>query len=625
MQTQSSYIQTTSQITDLKILNNNLLYYYDISDGAKILSCEKFEILQNINDIKAKIACISNDAKLFAYINNNTIRIISTQTLKTLNTITLDKEITYLSFDPTSTYLFAGTVEGQVLQYRYNARTNLAIFMQNKKPIRHIALFKTKLLFIDNNLSVIDIYTQKLIEPILNAKLIYATFFDTSNIVSADEFGHIHFICLKKNKSLKKISMPFKKISQILHIPNSNYMIVVGYEEYVVLIDASKMKIASLRFLGFEDKVKSVAINEQKILFVALNNNKIVSKELSDAKHLDELIKQNSIKEAYELIKNNVMLEDTSEHKLLEQCYKDAYKEAALALINKKKYIAQKLLSPYENLDSKKYEIKSLFKDFEQYEYLKELYSEKKFTLCYAMIAKYRALKITPQYKKLEDRYKSALLNAQYYMSLNKPEEAKDILKEYMTVIAKRATIKLLLNENNSYLNRLNIPKEVTKNKALAKLDDNTLKLYSAYDKSDFLICYELLDNNLYLNELEIANLLNKHYQNIIYKCDEYALKGDIQSVQKELGSLILISTRKEKTGSLLRVSFYVKIKLLMNYKTAKQAENMFYSYLDIFGIDEEISRIMQDFEKSYNKLAISEDQNIVKDKHAWFKNGYFN
>ena len=150
------------------------------------------------------------------------------------------------------------------------------------------------------------------------------------------------------------------------------------------------------------------------------------------------------------------------------------------------------------------------------------------------------------------------------------------------------------------------------------KLQDMT-SLQEAYQINDFKKCYELLDTYPHLNSSELGILLNKHWAKLISECEEYALKGNPKGIKKALDTLISISTRKHKIGDLLRVSFHSKIKAFLAKKNFKSAENIIYSYIDIFGNDNEISSLMKSYElMSKTKLAITQDQNERVQRDKW-------
>ena len=80
-----------------------------------------------------------------------------------------------------------------------------------------------------------------------------------------------------------------------------------------------------------------------------------------------------------------------------------------------------------------------------------------------------------------------------------------------------------------------------------------------------------------------------------------------------------MLKTRREKVGELLRISFSSKIIALIEINTYHTAETILYSYIDIFGIDKEILRIIKFYEeKSSMKLAITQLQNKEIPRDNW-------
>jgi len=143
--------------------------------------------------------------------------------------------------------------------------------------------------------------------------------------------------------------------------------------------------------------------------------------------------------------------------------------------------------------------------------------------------------------------------------------------------------------------------------------------LQKAYEEDNFKLCYELLDMHKNLKSTKLGSLLEKHWLKLISKCEEYALHGDIKSIKETLGELMMLSSRRTKIGDLLRVSFQTKIQLLISTNKAKHAENIIYSYIDIFGIDKEIKSIMKTYERKFKtKLAITYNENNKASRNSW-------
>jgi len=148
---------------------------------------------------------------------------------------------------------------------------------------------------------------------------------------------------------------------------------------------------------------------------------------------------------------------------------------------------------------------------------------------------------------------------------------------------------------------------------------DEMLALQELYEKSDFYSCYELIDTHPHLCFSELGELLQKHWSKLMNECEDYASRGNIQTIKATLGELITLNGRKERIGYLLRVSFQVQIKYFLANKKLKSAKSVIYSYIDIFTKDSEISSLMKKYEAiSREKLAITQPQGKRVSRDSW-------
>jgi len=301
------------------------------------------------------------------------------------------------------------------------------------------------------------------------------------------------------------------------------------------------------------------------------------------------------------------------------------------------------------------------------------------------MSTKYPAFQYTTQYKKMEKAWQETFADAQRQMILGQDEVAKGILNQYMTTITKRSLIKFVLNHNKEFLEFLKaiekkeykkvyqftkqnklfkqvpsfntMEEEIKQHLSLAKelifksnlqeahkllehfetiphLKEEVELLFTqckylqqlqiAYRENNFLECYRLIDTHSELEHIELSGLLEKHWNKIIAKCEEYALKGELKKIKTELGELLHIPTRRSKIGNLLRVSYHSKIKMLLSNKGYKKAEAVIYAYLDIFGLDREIKVLKNHFETlSSLQLALEDEETLHRDRDAWIKSEF--
>ena len=505
-------------------------------------------------------------------------------------------------------------------------------------------------------------------------------FLNDYKLISANIDGFVQIHSLKKHHSVKNIVTPFRNINTILVMPNPRYIMVSAEDKNLILIDTLSAKVVSPSYLKFKENVLQIKLTKDKNLIVVLQNRELLKIQLPTTEHLKTFLFRNELDQAYNLIEKDPMLQGTREHKRVEVMYENLYTQAVEALINSNTKEARKLMQKFSAIKSKKDDVNSIFKAFEHYPRFKTLYLEKKYALAYAMSEKHPALKRTKQFKIMEEVFKDAFTFAQKQILIGREDVAKEILSVYATVVSKKPILKLVLNQNKDFIdflkainekNHLLVEKLVEKNQmfsqiptyvtlknstqksideirkaldlgevdnaiALIKqlldapnLKDELQELYKeaklvqnlqdSYKDNDFKSCYQILDSTNSLHNLELSKLLEAHWSKLMNKCEESALIGDIKNIKNTLGDLISVKSRLGKIGDMLRLSFHTKIKALMAKRSFKSAENIIYSYIDIFGQDSEIFSIMKTYEKvTKSKLAITDAKYFSLPRDNW-------
>lgn len=536
-------------------------------------------------------------------------------------------------------------------------------------------------------LFVIDIHSQSSKKVLLEQgeRINALCFIDENVLVSANVGGGVLVHYLNASQETKMIDAPFNNVKQVIAMPNPNFIAIFGDSDYIAIVDIKKGKTLHSKYVTFKSEIGKILLANDESILVALSNHKIVSVGVPSVAQLRKCLINNDVGAAYDLAENEPMLHESKEYKLLEKRYDSLYKEALSALMNQNKTLALKTISAVSEVKSKKEHIAKLFAAFENYNRFKVIYLEKKYALAYAMAEKFEALKLTPLYLKLEETYKENFVDAQRHISIGKDENAKALLQQYVAVITKRPVIKLLLSKDKNFMNFLKAIKEknyqtieelktanpiftqtptyfafnqtiensINKietfinegelvrakesllnlkntsfiNQALTRLYlylEQTQKLQNAYDANDFKTCYETLDAHYRLNATPLGVLLNKHWAKLMRECEDYALKANPKAIKETLDSLLLIETRKGKIGDLLRVSFQSKIKAFLAKKSFNSAQNIIYSYIDIFGSDSEIASLTRTYEiMSKNKLAITQERKDKNSRNMWLESEF--
>lgn len=691
-----------SDITDLKVLGEALFAYSTKLHGIKIVDFYKCEVKKSIvseylnSDVSA--SAFSQNCDFFAFVNGRNIYIIDIQSKEIFRKIdTQNEDIEILAFDPSSTYIIAGSKEGRVLQYKIEYSSLLSrlcsfpydrsVLNSNNSYKNFVSAFAFCKNYLacsgyDNAIFIIDLATQanKTVITHNRVRINALCFLDENTLVCAKDDGKIDIISLLEKNSYRTIITPIPHIKQITLMPNPNYIMISGKSNIVTIVDVKNFKITHSKYIEFNGQINKIELINSDSLVVALENNKILHVELPGIAALKSFILHNSFAKAFELIKKEPMLQNSNEHKVLEERFEKNYNSALKALINQNGALAMQILEAYKDVKTKQAKIDELFNAFKNYLRFQALFLEKKYALAYAMSSKFEPLKKTPHYKMMEQNFKIIFLNAQRHIMQNNIPAAKALLGEYDSVISKKPLIKLLLTQNREFVELLKaiqkrdfqtinalvdknelfkqIPNYIALNNQIQEtLNDieSTIKegniqkakkmlstlqgishinakveelnkeckyvqtLQNAYEKSDFKGCYEILDIYKYLKQTQLGELLEKHWSKLMHQCEEYALKGNLRDIKKTLGDLILLQSRSSKIGDLLRVSFHKRVIFLMDKKDFKGCETIIYTYIDVFGIDSEITELMKKFQSNFNhKLAITQTPQDRPSRDSW-------
>ncbi len=688
-------LTTRSKITQLKALDNNHIVYATELHGIRLFNpnqCETQINLANKNlNSKTTALTFSNDGKLLAFANKNIIYILYIQTHKIIKTIKTNEIITIITFDNSSNYLICGTKKGRVFQYKYNNSSSLSRLCSF--PLQRIAKQRiikhnfVSAFAIYNNLIatsgyggaifIIDILSRANKQIISHESIQINTlcFLDKHSLISGDIEGNIYISSLKNSQEFIKISTPFKKIKQIVLMPNPKYILVNLQTNYLAIVDIKTQKIVDDKYLIFNSNINSITISNDGQILVSLENQELLYIEIPSIQKLQSFIEKEQLNQAFELIANAPMLHNSKEHKILEKKYRELYIKAVEALTYNNIALAIKITDSVKENSYKKHEIERLFHSFKYFSKFNILVLEKKYPLAYAMCKKYPAFVHTPQYKKMELIWKETFVNAQRQMILKRDDLAIRILQEHMSTTSKKPLIKFILNHTHQFLEFLKaidkkdyrtintlvnehtifaqIPTFISLNSEIqdkihnleshiqvgnidsAKIlineliriphisgqieilhyeNKNMAQLQKAYRTNNLRLCYEILDEYPYLLVTQLGELLETNWSKLIYDCEEHALKGDIKALKQTLGKLIQTRTRTEKIGDLLRVSYHIKIKVLITKKSFKNAQTIIFSYIEIFGMDSELHLIIKAFELKFpNILSLSEKQKQKK------------
>jgi len=497
-------------------------------------------------------------------------------------------------------------------------------------------------------------------------------FMDIDTLICGKDNGDIEIVYLNAKITSRKLESDFKTIKNIIPIPNTNYIFINSYENFLSIIDIKECKVINKKYASFEDTIINMVLLDNDTVVIALKNSNIIKLNLPKPQTLDELIHKLPLYQVFIKTQNATIIQNYKNYQKIEKQYDNIFKMATKSLMQNDRKLAISLLKNYLKVTSKKDKIQMLFKTFEYYDKFKLLVTTRRYLDAYELCHRFPILEQTDEYKEMDLLWKNCFLNAQKELLAGNLPKAKQIINIYKNIPAKRemcsfifkypeefvhflkalikkdfittdkitekfhafehiptyinltkkieGTIKLVENciiKSNTKLARKhlqklnNIPHIDQRVKELSLHCYHIEQLYSAYEIKDLESCYKLLDTKKILHHIELGKKLEQEWAKIISKCEEYALNGDVKGIKDTLQELILMENRKSKLGDLLRVAYHTKIiNFIANNETDK-AQDIIISYLNIFGIDHEIENITDSFNKKF-----SQDINLNNPKY---------
>ena len=696
----SHCLRTRSHIQELKKLDNNLIAIATLQHGVKVFSYEECENKASISHehLNSEVSAVSfsPNAEFVAFAKESYIFILHMPSKMVFKTIKADGEtIQKLEFDLESKYIIAATQSGRILQYRYDGSSfvgRLYSFDQASSKIKSKASTVSSFAFHKNIMACggnngtifnINLHSRANKISIKNdgaSRITSLCFLNDTELLSSDSLGRIYLNSINTTHLIKKIDTGLTKVSQILLMPNPQYFMIIGETKNIAVYETNSLKLLHKKYVEFDDTVTSLKIADENTIIAVLKHSSIEKIDLPTTVKLKSFIISNELSKAYDLVKRDPLLLSTKEFKVLEIAYNKLYSQALNALIKGNKDVALKITQSFKYIDAKQDDIDLLYKAFDNYSRFKSLYIEKKYSLAYAMAAKFPPLQQTFQYAKMEELWRDTCDNAQRQIAHGHHDNAITLLSNFATILEKRPYIKLILKHNDELIKfyqalqikdyktihsissanpiftliseyryieedmnkeLMHVQKHIYKcdlNAAVTKLSKlqnihsiekrvtqqkeecrALKKLQDAYELNDFIQCYETIDNNSFLNTTQLGELLQTHWFKIIHTCEGFALKGNVKDIKEKLGELLVLKTRRDKIGDLFRLAFHTKTKSFIAKKSYKKAELIIYSYIDIFGLDNEIKSIMQIYEaKSKIKLALTHNVKDREDRDKW-------
>ncbi len=504
------------------------------------------------------------------------------------------------------------------------------------------------------------------------------SFLDESRLLSGNIDGVVSLIHLDKKRPIQRTSTTLGPIAHLLVLPNQHFALAASKYNHIALIKLDTMRTLDNAFISVEAPIRSLCLADPNTLFVGLEDGSAQRISLAPLETFDYLIQTASYVEAYALSEHEPLLQQRSSYKQLENIFSQAYEYALQQLCANQTASARDALSPFMGIPSKEQRLFSLFEAFEHYPRLLELIKKERYNLIYSLTMRFPLLTETPAFNTVEEQWNVLFTKAQRLVLTGQKEEAKKLLYPFNTVAGKSPFIRLLLDHPEAFiefsraLDEKDFPKikqlsksypvlqqtptyralvtdpetltdeiiHALKRKAFEKADilytllcelvhsaenselgsfiDKSKKLNALYEKKKLMACYEFIDTHPELSILPLTAKLEAQWMRQIKECESAALVGNVVSIKKILGPLILLKTRSERTGNLLRVSYQMQIKLFLSKDLYERAKEGIFNYIDFFGMDVEVRQIIKLLAKRGVQITLTQEQQEHRHRSLW-------
>lgn len=511
-------------------------------------------------------------------------------------------------------------------------------------------------------------------------------FLDEKHIIAGNANGMIELIHTEEQHPIRWVNTGIGGIEHLLLLKNRRFLLAASKFHHIALINIETMQVVENRYITAPSPIRSLAHTEAGNILMGMESGEIREVRLFSPEALRELVDEANFVQAYAMGEADPLAKESAEFALMESIFKERYQHAVSLLSRQQNAEAHHVMHPFAAIPSKSRAVQALFNAFDHYPRFMHLVQDRQYAIAYSLSHQFSQLKQTPSYKQMEKEWETAFAKAQKQAILHHTEAARKTLHEFYTVASKSAFIRLILHQTSllvefsraiqakdyirlkkltaenpvlretpSYskmiknadktieeimsavksnlfdkaelLNEalMEIPHLAHHHESITRFIEKAKKLHRYHEEGHTLLCFELLDTSTELSVLPLAKEMEKIWTDSMTTCEEAALHGNTTAITEELGELVKLSSRTEKTGNLLRTSYQMQIKYYLSRNKAQMLQKAITNYTSIFGFDNEIMHLVALSKKRGIEVLLDEEHMQHRPRSLWLTltNGY--
>ncbi len=460
-----------SAIIHLQQLKNGQIGVVTEHDGVYLLDPETCKTITHLKieelEPYGKGIAFSPDGGYFAFSHEtpkgHALRLIDIRSKTVVRSYsTQENSVEQLAFDPSSTYIVAGTSTGRVFIWRIdgiNLIARLSSFPEftptlltapTHNYVSAIAFSDTMVATTGYGGSIVvtnlrtQANTHRLKPGIRRIDAI--CFMDEKHLISGNEDGLVELIHVEEHRHIKRVRTNIGAISHLHYFSEHQFLLAASKYNHVALINMQTMEVAENHYITTDSPLRSMTKSAPNTLMLGLQNGEIIQAELSPFSEFDQLIDEENYRLAYAMADHEPIIKSSTAFKKMDEHFLFVYDKALNALATGRNDDAKIFLAPYAKVPQKAHEIQMLFNAFDNYPRFLHLIKEKKYAAVYGLSMRYPPLQQTKSYLSLEEYWSSSFTKAQKLIIKGEEAKAKAAFGDFLTVPTKSVLIRLLLH-----------------------------------------------------------------------------------------------------------------------------------------------------------------------------------
>ncbi|MDA7816689.1 hypothetical protein N9A28_00690 [Sulfurimonas sp.] len=500
------------------------------------------------------------------------------------------------------------------------------------------------------------------------APIIKLLFIDNNRLFSIDKRGVGIVWNIEEGRVIKRLDGIHDDVTEVVTSSDGHFLFIGTKLGYVIVFDLNSYELVDKRYVKLNSPITAMNFDEgTNSLIVATQLGEILFYEIySGQERIIKLIKEKKYTDVEEYVSLNPLLKYTDSYKTITQVWDTTVLKAIELLGRNDKANAIKLFHNFIAIPIKKQQMNKLIKEYEEFEKLIDYVKAGKLALAYGLINKHPSYKESSVYTSMQKEWKKAFQAAQKYLLEPRGyDKAKEILAPYRGISDKTVHIQSLmlnadvhkrfklaigtkdfklcyelikqhpfLTEYNEYdtlakyastlytniqtfilegnthsaIKLIDILSDFDdyKNDATAMLKEveDKQKFFNAIENSDMISAYNFLDSHDSLQLSEDGKRLQNLWDKDIVIADEYASKGDMESLRDIFHKYMKIESKYIAISTIVSWCYISQLQnAIIENKSQSSIENGIKNYVLYFGLTEQIFSFYKTF-ISQNKTS---------------------